>query len=422
MNRATLRLLGIIGGLTLLAIAIGIWSYRRSESILETSQRRSRQALMGGLNIALVDPLISEDLAGLESRLKQAMANPNLHSLLVRNGQGQVLAHLERHSPDAPPKTVIGREPPSSQGLIHLRSTISAGGPIGSLELTSWSTPVEQLLFELRLQILLISLMAALVCGASVWLVALGLQKRNRQRRLELEQENLALQKDALVDPLTGLANRRHLEQCLEQHLHGMHRGTTTALAICLLDLDGFKPINDTCGHEAGDHLLQEVGHRLQAALRQSDLVARLGGDEFVLVLTSTTSPHQVEALLNRLIAHIRQPVIFRDTTVAVTASFGCALLQPRADLRQKRNLPSVAQLLRFADQAMYQTKHNGCDNWTIVTLNSLEDLHLEEGQLSSGASGGQVGLLAPKHTVLGCEQERHQKQPGLHQHDATGR
>jgi diguanylate cyclase (GGDEF) domain len=211
------------------------------------------------------------------------------------------------------------------------------------------------------------------------------------------------------VDPLTGLANRSHLEQRLEQHLSARQRGTISALALCLLDLDGFKPIKDVFGHDAGDHLLQEVGKRLQAALRQSDLVARLGGDELVLVLTSTTSTQQVEGLLNRLISRIRQPVIFRDTTVSVTASFGCALLRPEAAPRGKAELPSVAQLLRCADQAMYDAKHNGRDSWRIVTA-------------PCSGSGGEVGLPASQHAVLGREQEGEQKQPRLHQHDAAGR
>ena len=409
MNGATLRRLGVLGGVTLLATTIGLLGYWRSESIVRLSQERSRQALLRGLSIALLDPLISEDLAGLESRLKQAMADPNLHGLEVRNRQGETLAHLERPSPGAPPTTVIGAPAATEPGLIELKSTIKAGGPVGSLAMTRWSTPVEQLLWELRLQILLISLMAALVCAAAVWLVALGLQARNRQQRLALEQENQSLQQDALVDPLTGLANRRHLEQRLEQHLSAMQRGTLSALALCLLDLDGFKPINDVFGHDAGDHLLQEVGKRLQAALRQSDLVARLGGDEFVLVLTSTTSTQQVEGLLNRLIGRIRQPVIFRDTTVSVTASFGCALLRPEASARDKAELPSVAQLLCCADQAMYDAKHHGRDSWRIVTA-------------PCSGSGGEVGLPAPQHAVLGREQEGEQKQPRLHQHDAAGR
>ncbi len=410
MNGATLRRLGVLGGVTLLATTIGLLGYWRSESIVRLSQERSRQALLRGLSIALVDPLISEDLAGLESRLKQAMADPNLHGLEVRNRQGQTLAHLERPSPGAPPTTVIGAPAATEPGLIELHSTIKAGGPVGSLAMTRWSTPVEQLLLELRLQILLISLMAALVCGAAVWLVALGLQARNRQQRLALEQENQSLQQDALVDPLTGLANRRQLEHCLEQHLSDMQHGSISSLALCLLDLDGFKPINDVFGHEAGDHLLQEVGKRLQAGLRQSDLVARLGGDEFVLVLTSTTSPQQVEGLLNRLIEQIRQPVNYRDTTVSVTASFGCTLLQPHADRRGKADeLPGVSQLLRCADQAMYEAKHHGRDNWRIVTV-------------QSGPSAGEVGLPAAQHAVLRSKKEGEQKQPRLHQHDATGR
>jgi predicted signal transduction protein with EAL and GGDEF domain len=126
-------------------------------------------------------------------------------------------------------------------------------------------------------------------------------------------------------------------------------------------------------------------------------------------VLTSTTSAQRVERLLNRLTDRIRQPVIFRDTTVSVTASFGCALLQPQAEPRGKAELPSVSQLLRCADQAMYDAKHSGRDSWRIVTTPCV-------------ASSGEIGLPSPQNAVLGRKKEGEQKQPRLHQHDATGR
>jgi diguanylate cyclase (GGDEF)-like protein len=124
-----------------------------------------------------------------------------------------------------------------------------------------------------------------------------------------------ALEEAALHDPLTGVANRRALESRLDQRYQS---GNSTLLAY--LDLDGFKSINDTLGHAAGDQVLAIVADRLRSALRPEDVVARVGGDEFVLLLASATP---VEALRARLDTLLREPMRVGDHKVTISASIG---------------------------------------------------------------------------------------------------
>ncbi len=153
-------------------------------------------------------------------------------------------------------------------------------------------------------------------------------------------------------DPLTGLPNRWALEQYLPQAIARAGRAGT-ALAVGMIDLDDFKPVNDRHGHEAGDALLRELGARLQRLLRATDLVARLGGDEFVVVIEQLDRAHPVaelEALLGRLHCAIETAFdLGQGRRVEVGMSMGVAL-SPPCDAE-----PDA--LMRRADAAMYQVK-----------------------------------------------------------------
>ncbi|QEA13571.1 diguanylate cyclase domain-containing protein [Comamonas flocculans] len=156
------------------------------------------------------------------------------------------------------------------------------------------------------------------------------------------------LKRLARHDPLTGLANRRALEEHLE---HALHQGAP-GLHVLLLDLDGFKPVNDRYGHAVGDAVLQGVAQRLRAALRQSDLVARLGGDEFVIVAPDRGAPEALERLLDKVDEAVRAPLVCDEHVLRVHASMGMALFP--------RDGHSAAALLAHADAAMYAAKQAG--------------------------------------------------------------
>ncbi|MBW4047717.1 MAG: diguanylate cyclase [Proteobacteria bacterium] len=156
----------------------------------------------------------------------------------------------------------------------------------------------------------------------------------------------------AYHDALTGLPNRTLLVQLLERELAARKR-LDNLLCVCFIDLDGFKPINDTHGHEAGDAVLKVVGERLQESVRGNDIVARLGGDEFVVVLTHLPVVVVVRDTLQRLLARLRMPIVLQGCAVVnISASLGIALCPQDGQ--------SVQELLRCADEAMYEAKGAG--------------------------------------------------------------
>jgi len=159
------------------------------------------------------------------------------------------------------------------------------------------------------------------------------------------------LERIAHYDILTGIPNRALLADRMSQAIAQTNRNRTL-LAVCYLDLDGFKPVNDSFGHDAGDRLLVEIARRLRDCLRGGDTVARLGGDEFMLLLTGLGSEDECRAALTRMLESINTPVPLGEHEATVSASIGVTLY-PRDD-------SDPDTLLRHADQAMYQAKQEG--------------------------------------------------------------
>jgi diguanylate cyclase (GGDEF)-like protein/PAS domain S-box-containing protein len=170
--------------------------------------------------------------------------------------------------------------------------------------------------------------------------------------------EQAALQR-AMTDPLTGLGNRAGFETRLTRLLRT--RGEHPDFALLMLDLDHFKAVNDTHGHQAGDLVLQVIGERLSAATRHSDYVARLGGDEFVVLLEGVSDAGPIRRLADNLLVSLIQPIPLDDRqeiSVAVGASIGIAFATPGC---------TMAQLVRLADNAMYEAKNNGRNQYRLV-------------------------------------------------------
>jgi diguanylate cyclase (GGDEF)-like protein/PAS domain S-box-containing protein len=168
-------------------------------------------------------------------------------------------------------------------------------------------------------------------------------------RRLKAQESQLT--KLAYYDPLTELPNRTLLADKLGHALEQARR-MHTLLAVCYLDLDGFKPINDNWGHEAGDRVLVDVAHRLQATLDAGDTVARMGGDEFVILMTGMGAMEACLQACRRVLDVLQQPMIVGADAVNLSASMGVALF-PQDDA-------DADTLLRHADQAMYVAKQEG--------------------------------------------------------------
>lgn len=163
------------------------------------------------------------------------------------------------------------------------------------------------------------------------------------------------LEKNANHDALTGLPNRILLMDRLHQAMAQAQR-TRLLLAICYLDLDGFKPINDSHGHAAGDQVLIEVARRLNGSVRVGDTVARIGGDEFVLLLWGLDDLPECDKTLSRVISDISSPIALNDWQAQLSVSVGVSIFPDDG--------VDSTTLIAQADSAMYRAKLAGGNRW----------------------------------------------------------
>ncbi|MGB5082721.1 MAG: EAL domain-containing protein [Burkholderiales bacterium] len=174
-------------------------------------------------------------------------------------------------------------------------------------------------------------------------------------------------------DALTSLPNRAMFGELLNLAIQNALR-YNRAFALLFIDLDRFKNINDTLGHEAGDQMLQEMGMRLTQTVRSSDVVARLGGDEFVVLVQEVGEARQVEAVARKILSALVRPVIMRGQECHVTASIGICMCPAEAQDEQS--------LMKNADIAMYRAKEDGKNNYKFysaeMNVHSFERLSLE--------------------------------------------
>jgi diguanylate cyclase (GGDEF)-like protein/PAS domain S-box-containing protein len=172
-----------------------------------------------------------------------------------------------------------------------------------------------------------------------------------------IKQHQADLDRIAHYDMLTSVPNRRLFGDRLEQAIARVRRHGKS-LAVCYLDLDGFKPINDQFGHEGGDRMLVEIARRLESISRADDTVARLGGDEFVLLWNDISTEADCIRALERVLEKVTEPMLLGDQQVSVSASIGVTLY-PEDDV-------DADSLLRHADHAMYTAKQLGKNRYQI--------------------------------------------------------
>ena len=177
----------------------------------------------------------------------------------------------------------------------------------------------------------------------------------------------------AYHDPLTGLANRNKLEQFIN-HILASARRHQQSFALLFFDLDRFKNINDTIGHESGDLLLQIIAERLRSAVRNTDLVARLGGDEFVLVITDVKKTESAALISQKILENIMKVIVIKGQEIYITTSIGISLYPYDGQ--------NMQTLMKNADLALYRAKEHGRNNYqfytTEMTTKAQEKLALQ--------------------------------------------
>ena len=186
------------------------------------------------------------------------------------------------------------------------------------------------------------------------------------------KQYQKRLEHTAHYDSLTNLPNRLLLTDRMIQSLAGANR-SKSFIAVIFMDLDGFKVINDTLGHDVGDQLLVNVSKNMKKIVREADTVARLGGDEFVLVLNGLQQIDDAKPVLDKLLKAIATPIQHGDTSISIGASMGVSFY-PQAESID------AEQLIRQADQAMYVAKQNGKNCYHIFDLK--EDINVRDFKL----------------------------------------
>ncbi len=235
----------------------------------------------------------------------------------------------------APPCTsMIGVAVPMPDGgaLVNLSPGISVIDAVRDYALTGTDFAVTDLTVEM---LFLVEANAAAM-------------EASRHLNLRLQGAKIAAEEQAFTDTLTGLKNRRALD-----HVMARLSSAETAFALMHLDLDFFKAVNDTLGHAAGDHVLQQVARRMVQETRDRDTVARVGGDEFVLILNDIDDRRRLAAVARRLIDRLEEPIPFAGEACRVSASIGIALSSQRPD-------GQIEKLMDDADAALYAAKSAG--------------------------------------------------------------
>jgi len=218
---------------------------------------------------------------------------------------------------------------------------------------------------------------------------------RSIRYAIERKKSDLHLNYLAQYDPLTGIPNRQFFNDQLTRATARARRDGRK-VTLLFLDLDAFKVVNDTLGHDAGDRLLKEVADRIRRAVRTGDIVARLGGDEFAVMLEGLSSPRDVEALASGLLEVIAKPYHIADRQLTITTSIGITMYPS--------DNSDTQMLLKNADIAMYQAKEYGRNNFKFFHEQMHADLmryHELERDIREAINLGQFHLAyQPKVNV----------------------
>lgn len=340
-----------------------LWFDYQAARIEQDKFEQSAKLLAAGLANSMENSVILRDYAELEARLKLALSDEQVISAAVTDDKGRVLSQVERtaggeSSTLYTPRTFLL---PASTPLFQQSgnsalfwTSIGSKRPVGFMRFEFRRTQAELSLRDLRKKILTLSL-----AGAILMIGFLSLLIKRFRNLFKTREENLIAAHSKLIDVayydgLTGLPNRRLFREFLSQEITRCQR-SEQMFAVVFCDLDGFKAINDTLGHDAGDQVLIAFGRHLVQSLRQSDTVSRFGGDEFVLLLRDISSRSKCREVMDRVMQIPEELNYVNGHEIKCSLSAGVAIYPNDGETEQK--------LMGNADKAMYQskrTKNNG--------------------------------------------------------------
>ena len=381
------------------------WLVRYSEATLAERAQVAQLRLSEGLSVALIESLVVRDYGALESRLSQAMANPAMRAVAVTNQRGQVLSMVRRDVQTGKVAPVFIEKylsPPTEKTNFVRRdlgsvsqswSTLQAGQPLGWLyiEVTDDATDILMTLGQRTLMVA--------VGLAVVLLLVFGVILRKAyvvidSNEFRLKSENTKLTDKANNDPLTGLPNRDALMVQLQQSMAQIQTAGLGSLAVCFIDLDRFKPINDEHGHVVGDKVLQSVAGRIRSVARNGDFLARIGGDEFILIVHGLENIWEVEPVLSRLLHVTTSPILAGGHSAWIGFSIGVTIYP------QDASTPEA--LIQHADEAMYKAKRAGGGGWAMWQVEGAEaeaDTGAAPSSTASTVSTASTASTAPSTT-----------------------
>lgn len=336
--------------------------------MIQVTQERRTVALGKGLALAVSDLIVARNYGQIESDLRQMMTNEAIHNVAATDLKGVVLALVERQTEsdqiltNYSIKTLTLPDDLSAQSLIQKKGNrsvlwyrIDPGIPLGWIRLESDTGLDDVLLDSLRRNIMLSTVILFLgLFGVSI--VLFYRTKKNIQTtEYTLLKRNEILHDEAHLDALTNLPNRLSLNSLMHDAMLSSREGDYL-LAVCFLDLDGFKQVNDRFGHQVGDKLLNAAARRMKKVIRERDEVIRLAGDEFVLLLGDISLEETLDMSIDRILQSISAPFMIDGDNVTVSASIGVSIFPTDGTVSN--------ELVAHADTAMYQAKRKGKNCW----------------------------------------------------------
>jgi diguanylate cyclase len=279
---------------------------------------------------------------------------------------------------------------------MHYTGMEAAGFPVGSVCRSADALGSDHLASAVALACTVVLLLALLTSQYDA-----RVRRNTRRMEVSLQQanENLKaandeLRKRAFIDPLTGLANRllfedrlRHAVARVDRSVGQVASRNAEKVAVLFIDLDGFKPVNDSFGHAAGDAVLKEVAQRLRAEIRESDTAARVGGDEFLLLIEAAGSMADSVALAQRVLVSVARPYDLGTERVAVSASIGIAIHPDHGP---------AERIVIHADAAMYAAKAMGRNTYAVFESsmgNAAQEQMSLQSDLKNAVAKGQMEL-----------------------------